>query len=295
MFSQNVRNKPYTQKVAGLLSLINEGLPVPPTCFVDSSKGCKDISKNVLEFLRKTSSNAYYLRLCFSDNQYPHYFSELADKHDVLIAVSRLLAEAEITGTKHFDIIIQPLLSLAVSGAILVKQNRVLIESVLGAPPTLFRNGIINSRHVLENGRLVYQKFYRQDSLLYWNPIEAKWSRQSCDKRIDFDMISSIAKMNLQNFSLYEYGIDHHGDLWIFEKKSIPSDCYISLDSIEDDKKYFTVSAGRYIDTKYIDFPDFSEIGNCTHENKYLVQSGAYTAHFPTYLALNNIACEFRK
>ena len=281
-----------TQKANSLMQLKNEGLPIPPTLFLNHSDKFA-YEAEIASYLSTVTSQLFYLRLCFSDVAYPHYYGELVSSGRIVYTIEELLQRAYGENRTNFDVIIQPLQKLSVSGAILARGDRLLIESIVGAPPLLFRNGHFNSRFILENKRLILEEYQIQEESLIWDFADSNWAKIDNSKCVDTSILNHISSRDYDTLSLYEYGIDCDDEFWIFEKKSIPTNVYTSLDTIETGSSHFIVSGGKYSDTLYVDLPMFSEIDNCDEKNKYIIKSGAYTAHFPLYLALSNIACQF--
>lgn len=293
MWYYNCNIKLNTQKAISLQNLIKKGFPVPPTLFFNYSDN-EESKKATFSFLNSFTSKLYYIRLCFSDLKYPHYYGELVESRNVIKSIDTVINKANINGIKCYDVLVQPLQELAISGSILVRGKKMLVESVFGAPQTLFRDGNLNSRFILNNKNLIVEEFFLQKDSLLWNYSTSSWVRISNNNYVDKSILNIILEFDYDNDKLYEYGIDNNNQFWVFEEKKIPNNSYLSLDTIESNNDNdFLIFDNLYSEVLYIDLPVFSQVNKCIYNKKYIIKSGAYTAHLPLYLALSKIACKF--
>ncbi len=135
-------------KTLGLVRLDECGLPIPRT--IIGSWKC-DPAKFLVACDWWETSTVLYVRLCISNESYPHYFDELIERRTLEGAIRRLLATAKSNGVDAGDLCIQPLLDMETSGASIVKSNVVLCEQVQGASKTLLRDGVFRLRSVWDS------------------------------------------------------------------------------------------------------------------------------------------------
>lgn len=155
------------KKTLGLVRLDACGLPIPRT-IIGSWKCDPQAFLGACEWWGV--STVLYVRLCFSDDAYPHYVDEVIERRALEGALRRLRNAAESRGVDGGDLCIQPLLDLEISGASIVRSNVILCEQVQGASKTLLRDGLFQLRSVRDSDGV---EILRQ---LGHQPKELRWS-----------------------------------------------------------------------------------------------------------------------
>lgn len=136
-----VAGTPRSTKSKGLIILQRVGLPVPPSLIIANQPDSKD---DLASHIRLWNQEVFYLRLCFSDEDYPHYDFRLATNDTLWQQLSQFVARLDPSCSR--DIIVQPLLPFDAAGVLVVHENMALLEECDGASAILLKEGFFRYR-----------------------------------------------------------------------------------------------------------------------------------------------------
>ena len=129
----------HTNKAKCLYKMNSEELNTPYTVIITDIRRIGEVKK----YFEFTSS--IFCRVNFSDTAYPHYESKICLIDDIESEIEIMINKLSTRNVDRYDIIIQEMLNLSWSGAILSKNEISLVELVYGNTAHLLREGIFMS------------------------------------------------------------------------------------------------------------------------------------------------------
>lgn len=289
-----INPKPFTGKAKSLIDLDKGSKCIPPT-FICSHEN-EQIDQFLSRFVQENEDySLFYIRLCFSDYLYPHCLSRLSNARKVSISTHELIQEAINMKIDKYDVLIQPLIKLRWSGAIYAGHNRLLIESVHGAPPLLFRNGMFNTRYILQNNIVLMEEICIQNYKLVWDSTLLKWTKTPVSISDEKLSLSKLLKYSYKENALYEFGIDDKDRFYLFEYKMLDKLAYPSLNKDSFHSDFIVYASNQDARRVHFEYPSIEYIKSCRENHNYIVDKGAYTSHLATYLINKKIGCVFSK
>ncbi|MDU1892357.1 MAG: hypothetical protein E6767_16855 [Dysgonomonas sp.] len=278
-----------TQKAKSLFELSKQKLNIPLTVMLT------DIGRinEVKSYFQPSAS--VFCRINYSDTAYPHYESKICLVNDIERQIKIMLNKLNDYKIDYYDIIVQEMLNLSWSGAVLSKNEISLVEFVYG-----------NTAHLLRDG-IFYKRFFIDRKL---NILKQEKGMQSQFKDLvdnqlilkDIPNLSFNIGLLLENIShltaentLYEFGLNDN-QFFFLESKKIQKKAYPRLCLLEYDKIPFIIwKDDRFSLNKMevVQLPIFDNIA-CVDINKtYKISNGTYLSHFAIYLANNSINSYF--
>lgn len=285
-------HKIVTRKAESLVNLEKRGFPIPVTLICGSTK-------QLLFLMRQGKVDQYklaYVRLIFSDDAYPHYFSSLCRPSEIPATIRELEARVRSRGITRFDIVVQPFIQFLWAGGLLVKGRYMLLEVVNGSAVALFRKGFLGHRILLDkNGKLLRWESERQPYAVSWR--KHGWDRVK-SRKCAFEVqkyFREIAKASTLPHRFYELGFTANATYYL-EHKHIPIKSYPTVlhGSIA---RPFPVYLGseRLKCRKRIrlSYPAFEHLDDAKEKALWLVRKGAYLSHLAYAMAVKQNDCIF--
>ncbi len=282
-----------TEKTNSLLELGKNNINIPQTAIINSDN--LDLINEFIEVVLSWNVNDYYVRCCFSDVNYPHYFSNFTKKDFLKKDISSLIGCAKEKNINKFDIICQPLLEVTEwSGGLIKRKESVYFEIVKGASMVMFRKGQFYARY-LKNDKGVYSDYGNQKEIITLTNGMIK-SERCFNGEIDWDILfNSLDTEKLLNGKLYEFGIINN-QTYYFESKNILKDTYLNMEGLFLNSQYCLNTEPSIVDKQIIiKEPLFDYINQykLDKRTKVVVNTGSVLAHFPYFLVQNSIFCEY--
>lgn len=273
----------HTNKAKCLYKMNSGGLNIPYTVIVTDIERIGEMKKH-FEF-----ASSVFCRINFSDTTYPHYESKICLVEDIENEISIIINKLSVHNVNCYDIIIQEMLNLSWSGAILYKNEISLIELVYGNTTHLLRDGIFYERFFIDKKRVILKQ----------EKGEQTQFRELADNQLILKEMPSLSfniELLLENISylsedntLYEFGLNYN-QFFFLESKEVYKESYPSLSLQKIDKIPFII----WQDDKFytnrsetIELPIFDNIACIDTGKTYKISKGAYLSHFSIFLANN--------
>lgn len=278
-----------SQKLRELESLSVSGNLIPRTLII--SPNFKE--NEIHDCLEKFENDFVYIRLNFSDDEYPHYYAKVCPLNDTIDSLRELINKAAIDGINRFDLFVQPLLNIEWSIALLALDDKFLLETVLGAPKPLFRGGVFLHRLILSKElNILDRQKGMQKRLLFWE--NGKWINEEIKFHLNFPIelvLKKLKSAELMSGYLYETGLIDE-KLFFLDKKKIRDESFCTLKESNKLVSPFTIypavpSNGKELIK--VDFPRFEYINKASLDKIFQIKEGAYLSHFVTELIRKKI------
>lgn len=274
-----------TQKAKSLFELSKQKLNIPLTVMLT------DIGRinEVKSYFQPSAS--VFCRINYSDTAYPHYESKICLVNDIERQINIMLNKLNDYKIDYYDIIVQEMLNLSWSGAVLSKNEISLVEFVYGNTAHLLRDGIFYKRFFIDRKLNILKQekgMQSQFKDLVDNQLILK-DIPNLSFNIEF-LLENISYLSTENI-LYEFGLNDN-QFFFLESKQIHNKSYpsLSLDNfnklpfvIWQDDNFFS----NRIET--IESPTFENIAYVNTNKTYKIAQGSYLSHLTTYLANNCI------
>ncbi|MCI8363624.1 MAG: hypothetical protein HFG34_01545 [Eubacterium sp.] len=276
----SLSKKYYTEKIKTLLKLYKERVPIPDTILLSSD----DVNQKnkLMQYALEWKSERFYLRFCFSDIDYPHYYSATPMLSELGCSFNKL--HAQMQNKSHFDIICQPLLDkIEWSGGIIAYNHKLYIEFVYGMGALLFRNGRIYGRILIDEEK-EKNKFYRQDTALHLIDGEVKETKINIDNFVIPQFSEIVHNITFCNDILYEFGISNNKNIYFFDGKKTHS--FIFFEKINNIYSENVVLEEEHLTSKCFktEYPMLKDLKNI-HENMIVyIEKGAILSHLCSYM-----------
>ena len=292
-----------TEKANSFIDFNVRNIGFPTTIMLNST----DIESiyQFIDYIRQSYAEDLYLRACFSDQQYPHYFSLITSKKNVGDDIAALLTKLSDVGIRQFDLICQPLITkIDWSGAILKRNDMIYLEIVKGASLVLLREGEFLFGYFKNKDIEFFRKGNQKTVISIENRMIHK---DDIDQNyIPYDELLNkylykLKTDRLCDGKLYEFGISDD-NVCFFESKSIPSNAFTQIENIYWDKYVPLNGQAKEFTHKYDDDKeiivitkpafDFVKEPCCYKEKIVVLDSCPLLAHFTIWLIQNNVKCE---
>lgn len=284
----SLSEKYYTEKAKSFIEMEKFGIPIPESIILSN----EDIVKQGILIARAEKWNVerVYLRVCFSDLEYPHYYADTPNLGNLQYSLKNLCKMVE--NISRFDILCQPMLSNTEwAGGLIKCENRVYVEYVYGMGASLFRKGEIFGR-VLINGMLKQERLYQQKCCLHMS--DGKIEETKCNKvnLVIPDFSKILENINLSDNVLYEFGILKNGNIIFFDgKKSDSKRYYQKIDCLYKNAVNYK-ERYLYDHGMRIQYPKLEDLDRIKKENKIYIEKGAILSHMCSYMLQNNYVWE---
>ena len=274
----------HTKKARSLYELNEQKLNIPFTVILTDIQRINEV-KNYFQ-----TASSVFCRINYSDNTYPHYESKICLIDNIENEITIILNRLNNYNINYYDIIIQEMLNLSWSGAVLSKKGISLVEMVYG-----------NTAHLLRDG-IFYERFFidRKKNILKQEKGIQNQFRDLVDNQLilrDIPKLFFSIELLLENMSyiskeniLYEFGLND-SEFFFLEFKKINEKSYPSLSLQRFNKQPFIIwKDDKFYSNKIeaVELPIFHNIADVHADRTYEIKRGAYLSHFVTYLSNNN-------
>lgn len=281
---------PITAKAAGILNMQRRGLPVPESVLLSTAT-----NETVTRSCISRWIEWVYVRLIYSDTEYPHYMHKLCRKGTLREAITHLVETAETKKIRDFDLLLQPMLEFHWSGAVLKRATGSIVEVVCGAPKTLLRDGIFRHRYYIDpHGRCVSVEHCLQPEAVRWK--SGSWCKTPVTGEA-FPLLRYISGLHLSDLdsdTLYEVGFANKKTVFL-DAKGVPVHAFPCLSKMPPTHP-FVVSSGCVRDagpTIEFETPAFSHIKQIHPRTSIRVKNGAMLSHFSLEMIRQECRCVF--
>ena len=276
----SLSKKYYTEKIKTFLKLYKERVPIPDTILLSAD----DLNqKNALmQYALKWKSERLYLRFCFSDIDYPHYYSATLTKSELGHSFEELYAQIE--NKSCFDIICQPMLDkIEWAGGIVTYNHKLYVEFVYGTGALLFRDGKIYGR-ILIDGEIEKNKFYNQDTALHLIDGEVQETKINIDSFIIPQFSKILQNITIHNYILYEFGISSDENIYFFDgKRTLSFEFFKKINNIYSENVIFEEE--RLTSKNFItEYPMLKNLKSIHENTNVYIKKGAILSHLCSYM-----------
>jgi len=285
-------NNVHTLKANSLIEMYNDKLPSIQTVILNGlSDAIRTETKSIIAAWK---TQRLYVRICVSDNEYPHAYAQICLSSVWESAIGTLLEKAKADrGFKHYDVTIQPFLCESSSGAILCKNNMTILEAVDGNGFTLHRLGQYAIRIIEDESNISIERASQKESHRWSIDLHGKGGYTFTEKsELNINEMKILLDYRLSNNSMYEFCI-YEGNVLFLEKKAISENTFFF--NLTPNKREFIVYQGDEsdIDRQYFEYPKLSHIPLLNKKSDTVLVNGAYLSHLSYYAYANQYSCRF--
>lgn len=301
----NFSNSYNTEKAKTFFEFANNEIPFPTTALLNS----RDLTMldRFIDCIKEWNTESVYLRACFSDHQYPHYYSVFSSSNCIELDARQLLTKVIQNGIIDFDLICQPFLeNTEWSGGIIKTHSSIYFEIVKGAAISMYREGEFLFGYFQNVNRRFIRKG-NQTEVLYLNKGKIERDKlKQLDIHYEYILERYLNKLSIDKLcagKLYEFGIINEAVCY-FESKRFPSKAYKQIDqicnneiiSLNKEEKRDVANSHKCDETIVLHRPTFNLVVEpCAYIDKHvLLESCPILSHFVVWLLDNSVDCKLK-